>query len=62
MKYIDLITYPIMLFVVYVLIGLLNWDKDPATWAYAHRCIWVTWGLVWGFALQRRVARGGMLW
>ena len=59
MKYIDLIAYPIMLAVVYVLLGFVSWDKDPANWTLDFRFIWVLWGLVWGFALQHRIKRGG---
>ena len=59
MKYIDLIAYPIMLVVVYVLLGLAHWDRDPATWEIADRCIWIAWGLAWGWALQCRIKRGG---
>jgi len=58
-KYLDLIAYPIMLAAVYVLIGLANWNRDPEFWQYADRCIWVIWGLAWGYALQCRIKRGG---
>lgn len=60
MKYIDLIGYPIMLTVVYVLIGIMNWDRDPQTWDISSRCIWVIWGLAWGWSLQCRIKRGGV--
>ena len=55
MKYIDLIAYPIMLAVVYVLFGFVNWNSDPQMWSYADRCVWIAWGLGWGFALQLRI-------
>jgi hypothetical protein len=61
-KYLDLIAYPIMLLAVYVLIGLANWNRDPEFWQYADRCIWVIWGLAWGYALQRRIKHGGIAW
>jgi hypothetical protein len=57
MKYIDLIAYPIMLAVVYVLFGFVNWNSDPQMWSYADRCVWVAWGLGWGFALQLRIKK-----
>lgn len=59
MKYIDLIAYPIMLAVVYVLIGFLNWNSNPETWVIEHRGIWILWGSAWGYALQCRIKRGG---
>lgn len=62
MKYIDLIAYPIMMGVVYVLLGMLHWDKDPATWEQGARAFWLCWGLAWGYAFQRRIARGGIAW
>lgn len=55
MKYIDLIAYPIMLAIVYVLLGFVNWNKDPEFWSYADRCFWIISSLVWGFALQTRI-------
>lgn len=58
-KYIDLIAYPIMLVVVYILLGILNWDNNPDMWEYPHRVLWVVWGLAWGYGLQRRIAKGG---
>lgn len=61
MKYLDLIAYPIMIGVVYVLFGLVKWDRDPAVWKDIDRGIWVLWGLAWGYALQRRIKRGGEL-
>ena len=57
MKYIDLIAYPIMLAAVYVLLGMVNWNRDPETWAYADRVLWIIWGLAWGFGLQLRINR-----
>lgn len=57
MKYIDLIAYPIMMAVVYVLFGFVNWNRDPEFWPYADRWLWVIWGLVWGWALQCRIQR-----
>jgi hypothetical protein len=62
MKYIDLIAYPLMMAAVYVLFGLINWNRDPEFWSYADRCIWVAWGLMWGWALQTRISHGGRLW
>ena len=61
-KYIDLIGYPIAFACVYVLIGMLTWDKDPANWEQGARCLWLCWGLVWGWALQIRIQRGGEPW
>lgn len=61
-KYIDLIAYPIMLAVVYVLGGLANWNSNPEFWSEIDRCVWIIWGLVWGYALQRRIAKGGIAW
>jgi len=57
MKYIDLIAYPIMLAAVYVLFGFVNWNSDPQMWSYADRCVWVAWGIGWGFALQLRIKK-----
>ena len=54
-KYLDLVGYPIMLGSVYVLLGFVNWDKDPATWEISHRTIWIAWGLAWGWALSIRI-------
>jgi hypothetical protein len=62
MKYIDLIAYPIMLAVVYVLFGFVNWNKDPEFWSHADRIIWIIWGLGWGWALQVRINKGGIVW
>lgn len=59
MKYIDLIAYPIMLAIVYVLVGFLNWNKDPEFWSYADRMVWLVWGIAWGFGLHIRIKRGG---
>lgn len=58
MKYIDMIAYPIMMGVVYVLLGFLNWDRDPGTWAEGARAMWICWGLAWGWGLQCRINRG----
>jgi hypothetical protein len=55
MKYIDLIAYPAMLGVVYVLFGFINWDSNPANWTVDHRSLWVVWGLAWGWALALRI-------
>ena len=54
-KYIDLIGYPIMLCIGYVVLGLVNWDRDPGTWPWADRVIWVVCGLAWGWALSLRI-------
>jgi hypothetical protein len=59
MKYIDLIAYPLAMLVVYIFIGLLNWNSDPSTWDTSARALWVMWGLTWGWVLQSRIARGG---
>lgn len=53
--YVDYIAYPIMLFAVYVLIGLINWSSDPGTWSIEHRLIWITWGMSWGFAMRLKI-------
>lgn len=57
MKYIDHIAYPIMLAVIYVLVGFINWDSNPANWAFEHRIVWVVWGLAWGYALRIRILK-----
>lgn len=57
MKYIDLIAYPIMLTAVYVLFGFINWNSNPEFWSSEDRCVWVIWGLAWGWALQCRIQR-----
>jgi len=57
MKYIDHIAYPIMMAVIYVLIGFVNWDSNPANWTMEHRILWVVWALAWGFALRLRILR-----
>lgn len=59
MKYIDLIAYPIALAAVYVLFGIANWNNNPEAWSHADRCVWIAWGLAWGWALQCRINRGG---
>jgi hypothetical protein len=51
-----------MIAVVYTLLGFIQWDKDPANWTRDFRFLWVLWGIVWGFALQCRIARGGDPW
>lgn len=60
-KYIDLIAYPIMLAVVYVLFGFLNWNCNPEFWTYQDRTVWIVWGLVWGFALRIRIKNGDII-
>jgi hypothetical protein len=60
MKYIDLIAYPIMMAAVYVLLGFLNWNRDPETWEQGCRALWICWGLAWGWAFQLRINRGGV--
>ena len=57
MKYIDHIAYPIMLAVIYVLIGFVKWDSNPANWSIQDRWLWIIWGLAWGFALRQRILR-----
>lgn len=59
MKYIDLISYPIMLAIVYVLLGFIHWNSNPEFWPLDNRCIWIAWSLAWGYALQCRIKRGG---
>jgi hypothetical protein len=46
-----------MLGVIYILIGFVNWDRDPANWSVEHRILWVVWGLAWGFALRLRILK-----
>jgi hypothetical protein len=53
-KLIDLTAYPIMYLAVYVLMGFINWNRDPETWSLAARITWIIWGTVWGMALQYR--------
>lgn len=55
MKYIDLIAYPIGVLVVYLLLALLNWDRDPGTWSWSARCVWIIWAIAWGAILQFRI-------
>jgi hypothetical protein len=62
MKYIDHVAYPIMLAAIYVLVGFVKWDSNPANWNEVDRIIWVGWGLAWGFALRMRIAGGGESW
>ena len=57
MKYIDHIAYPIMLATIYVLLGFVNWERDPALWTTEHRILWVVWGLAWGYALRLRIMK-----
>lgn len=54
-QYLDLLAYPIMIGVVYVLFGLVNWQSNPEYWTYTDRAIWLVWGLAWGWALQWRI-------
>jgi hypothetical protein len=64
MKYIDHVAYPIMVAVIYVLLGFVNWERDPALWTMEHRILWIVWALAWGFALRLRILRenGKMTW
>jgi len=64
MKYIDYIAYPIMLAVIYVLLGFVNWESNPALWTMEYRILWIVWALAWGFALRLRILRenGKMTW
>ena len=55
MKYRDLLAYPIAYFIAYVLMGFINWNRDPETWSTAARVIWIIWGTIWGMALQYRL-------
>jgi hypothetical protein len=57
MKYIDHIAYPIMVLAIYILMGFVNWDRDPANWTLEHRILWIVWALAWGFALRLRILR-----
>lgn len=57
MKYIDHIAYPIMVGVIYVLMGFVNWESNPANWTQEHRLFWIIWALAWGFALRLRILR-----
>lgn len=57
MKYIDYIAFPIMLAVIYVLLGFVNWQSDPALWTPEHRILWVIWALIWGFMLRLRILK-----
>lgn len=54
-KYFDLIGYPIALLFCYALMGMANWDKDPGTWDWKARTIWILWSLAWGCALSIRI-------
>lgn len=54
-RYFDLIAYPVMYAAVYMLLGLINWNRDPETWSFAARVIWIIWGTVWGLILQYRL-------
>lgn len=54
-KYIDLIGYPIALLFCYFLMGFANWDRDPGTWPWTARALWIIWSLAWGFALALRI-------
>ena len=54
-KYFDLLAYPIMYACAYMLMGFINWNRDPETWSVAARVIWIIWGTVWGMALQYRM-------
>jgi hypothetical protein len=64
MKYIDHVAYPIMLATIYVLLGFVNWESNPALWTVEHRILWIVWALAWGFALRLRILRenGKMTW
>ena len=57
MKYIDLIAYPIMIAVVYVLVGMALWNSNPADWKEVDREFWIIAGLLWGWALQCRIKK-----
>jgi hypothetical protein len=59
MKYLDLIAYPLSMLAVYILIGFLNWNHNPEYWDQAARGLWILWGLLWGWAFQCRIQRGG---
>ena len=54
-RYLDLIAYPVMYAVVYVLMGFINWNRDPETWSVASRVSWIIWATAWGMALQYRL-------
>lgn len=55
MKYLDLLAYPAMYLIAYVLMGFINWNRDPETWSVGARVIWIIWGTLWGMALQCRL-------
>jgi hypothetical protein len=57
MKYIDHIAYPIMVAVIYALMGFVNWEHDPEFWSWNCRVLWITWALAWGFALRLRILK-----
>ena len=61
-NFIDLIAYPSMILVTYVLFGFLNWERDPNLWSYGDRMVCLAWGLTWGWAFQMRINRGGAAW
>jgi hypothetical protein len=54
-RYFDLIAYPVMYLAVYVLMGFINWNRDPETWSVASRVSWIIWATAWGMALQYRL-------
>lgn len=56
-RYLDLIAYPIAMFVVYVFLGLMTWNRDPGNWSDPSRILWIIWGLAWGEALRMRIKK-----
>ena len=57
MKYIDYTAYPIMVAVIYALLGFVNWQSDPSLWTPEHRILWIIWALAWGFMLRLRILK-----
>lgn len=53
-RYFDLIAYPLALLVVYALIALGSWDRDPGQWKVEARILWIIWSMAWGEALRIR--------
>ena len=46
-----------MVAAIYVLMGFVNWERDPALWPMEHRILWIVWALAWGFALRLRILK-----
>lgn len=54
-KYLDLAAYPIAVLTCYILMAFANWDRDPGTWDWKARALWIIWALAWGWALSLRI-------